>query len=249
MATIDLARNVKNIGKRAYSTYFSGMCARIYFGDYWVDEIVEIEWQLQENVAPIFGYASHTWDKVARGNRYVVGQFVINYKEVGYLQTILDSLSSRMTEGGAAFDERKFKDTRHQTSVEDVIENFDLLANQYEDSLWGTGENAMKDLVNSRPADTFFYGDNHNKDNTHLKDHGFNILITYGSGDTSNQSCAKNGIKDVSNYGSGVSKTAQTIVGVQLTGVSQRIDPSGQALQEVYTFIAKDIEGNVKVPY
>lgn len=41
-------------------------------------------------------------------------------------------------------------------------------------------------------------------------------------------------------------KTAQTIVGVQLTGVSQRVDPSGNPISEVYTFIAKDISGNVQ---
>ncbi|MGN0357148.1 MAG: hypothetical protein ACI4E0_04930 [Blautia sp.] len=103
-----MINNKINIGRSASSAnpavsssstitnYYSGTDARIYFGDIWVDEIVEIEFGLQEQVAPIYGYGSYTWDVVARGNRVVVGQFAINFKEVGYLQTILNSLSSAM---------------------------------------------------------------------------------------------------------------------------------------------------------
>lgn len=233
--------------------YYSGMCVRVYFGDYWVDEISEIEFSLQEQVAPIFGYASFTWDKVARGNRYVTGSFVINYKEVGYLQTILKALSLQMTEENSWFNYERYNlvaekgRANKDTPVDDLVKNFDELAEQYEDALWGKGKTDVE-LLESRPTDTFFYGDNYNKNNKKLKDHGFNILITYGSEDLSSGcgGCVPKGANNEANL---YSTTAQTIVNVQLTGCSQRVDPSGNPVQEVYTFIAKDIQGNVRVAY
>ena len=233
--------------------YYSGMCVRIYFGEYWVDEISEIEFTLQEQVAPIFGYASYTWDKVARGNRYVTGSFVINYKEVGYLQTILNSLSSNMTKENTWFNYERFNLVNNKgvanknLPVADLVTNFDELAESYEDALWGV-EVADSKLLKSRLTDTFFYGDHHNKNNTKLKEHGFNILITYGSEDLSTGcgGCVPTG---ANNEGNMYSTTAQTIVNVQLTSCSQRIDPSGNPVQEVYTFIARDLQGNVRVAY
>lgn len=72
--------------------YFTGADVAVYFGDTWVDEITGMQFTLQENVRPIFGYASRTWDGVARGSRVVQGQIRIAFKEAGYLYTIMDHL-------------------------------------------------------------------------------------------------------------------------------------------------------------
>ncbi|HDR7632489.1 TPA: hypothetical protein QCX75_001179 [Bacillus mycoides] len=226
--------------KRGYANYYSGTDIRIYFGDNWIDEIVEIEWTMQEQLEPIYGYASYTWDKVARGNRLVQGSFSINFKEAGYLQTVLNSLSSEMKDENEWFSLAEFNGENGQsahknTKVEDLIGNFQALADDYENALWGTNSNSSK-LIDSRKTDTFFYSTNENEKNKNLKEHGFNILLTYG-----NNPCAVRG--------AGSYKTVQTIVGVQLTGVSQRVDPSGNPISEVYTFIAKDISGNVQKAY
>ncbi|WP_257146744.1 hypothetical protein [Priestia megaterium] len=230
--------------KRGYASYYSGTDIRIYFGDLWVDEIVEIEWSLQEQIAPIFGYSSYTWDRVARGNRFVQGSFSINFKEAGYLQTVINSLSSEMTDESEWFSLSEFESgggknetgfNHKDTPVEYVINNFQSLADDYEKALWGESSNSSS-LVDSRRTDTFFNGLNANSKNKAMKDHGFNILLTYGNA------------PDPSRGGVGY-KTAQTIVGVQLTGVSQRVDPSGTPISEVYTFIAKDISGNVQKSY
>jgi hypothetical protein len=244
-SALNIGSSAQKVGVRNYTNYYSGTDIRIYFGDQWVDEIVEIEWTLQEQVAPIYGYSSHTWDRIARGNRYVQGSFSINFKEAGYLQTILNSLSSEMTEEkewfnleefnyGQSADGGKENGFSHKdTSVEYVIKNFSALANDYEKALWGVSSDS-KGLVESRKKDTFFYGND--VKNKALKEHGFNILLTYGqNGDTSR--------------GNASHITAQTIVGVQLTGVSQRVDPSGNPVSEVYSFIAKDVSGNVQKPY
>lgn len=231
-------------GGRHYASYYSGTDIGIYFGDKWIDEVVEIEWSLQEQVAPIYGYASYTWDKVARGSRFVTGSFAINFKEAGYLQTILNSLSSQETDqewfnlsefNGQKQDGGAVANSHKGVSVETVIENFQELADDYEAALWGTTSDSAA-LIESRKTDSFFYGSNQNKNNNALKEHGFNIFMTFGG--TQNQKDWARG-----NWGF---NTAQTIVGVQLTGVSSRVDPSGQPIAEVYSFIAKDISGNVQ---
>lgn len=233
------------VGKRKYANYYSGTDIRIYFGDKWVDEIVEIEWSMQEQVAPIFGFSSYTWDRVARGNRIVQGSFSINFKEAGYLQTIMNSLSSQMTSEDVWFNPSGFnlgKDSsgggnKQKTSVEKLIKNFADLADGYENAIWGS--NSSKESIKTleaRKKDSFFNSVQANPQNKALKDHGFNILLTFGNtGDTSR--------------GAASPITTQSIVGVQLTGVSQRIDPSGNPIAEVYTFIAKDVSGNVNQAY
>ena len=101
--------------KRGYANYYSGTDIRIYFGDNWIDEIVEIEWTMQEQLAPIFGYASYTWDKVARGTGWFKF-FSINFKEAGYLQTVLNSLSSEMTEENEWFSLAEFNGENGQSA-------------------------------------------------------------------------------------------------------------------------------------
>lgn len=229
------------VGKRKYSSYYSGTDIRIYLGDYWVDEIVELEFGLQEQLAPIFGYASYTADRVARGSRYVQGQFSINFKEAGYLQTILNSLSSKQSGGSpnmfnlSNFNGSEKVPAQKNLSVEQVIENFQSLADGYEDAIWGKKSDQAA-YVQSRKTDSFFYGTHQNAANQSLKDYGFNIFITYGNAYDPSR-------------GSNSFKTAQSIIGVQLTGVSTRIDPSGNPVLEVYSFLAKDISSNVQVPY
>lgn len=229
------------VGQRKYSRYYSGTDIRIYLGDMWVDEIVEIGFDMQEQVAPIYGYASYTFDKTARGSRIVQGSFSINFKEAGYLQTILNSLSSKQAGDNPTwfnlsdFNGAGGKTAHKTTSVENIIENFQSLADDYESAFWGS-EATSSALLQSRRNDTFFYGTRENENNQSLKDHGFNIYLTFGN--TIDPSRGTNNFQ-----------TAQSIVGVQLTGLSTRVDPSGNPVLEVYSFIAKDISNYVPTPF
>ena len=72
--------------------YFSGADVYLYFGDIWAEEVISLEFVLSEQVLPIFGYASYTWDYVTRGARMVTGQFRIAFKDSGYLYSILDHI-------------------------------------------------------------------------------------------------------------------------------------------------------------
>lgn len=82
------ANNRNNLSTR----YFSAVDADLYFGDQFIDEVVSIQWQVQQNVLPIFGYNSYTFDDLAVGNRIVNGQFAVNYIESNYLTKVMKAM-------------------------------------------------------------------------------------------------------------------------------------------------------------
>lgn len=72
--------------------YYSSLDAEIYFSDYYVDEIVHIQFSVEQNVLPLFGYNSYVYDEVALGNRLIQGQFTINFTSPGYLFALLEQI-------------------------------------------------------------------------------------------------------------------------------------------------------------
>ena len=72
--------------------FFSGADVVVYFGDVWLADITSLQFALMENVRPIYGYASYTWDAVKRGTRLIQGRFSIAFKEAGYLYRVLDHI-------------------------------------------------------------------------------------------------------------------------------------------------------------
>lgn len=68
--------------------YFSGTDAKVFFGDVWVDDIVTIQYTVNQNKVPIYGYASQLYDAVARGTVIVQGTLTVAFKEMGYLNLV-----------------------------------------------------------------------------------------------------------------------------------------------------------------
>jgi hypothetical protein len=233
--------------KRFSEEYFNGQDVRIYFGDTWVDEITALQFSMQENAAPIFGYASHTFDTVAQGSRQIQGSFRINFKESYYLHSITNRLESNL-EGLKNVSASKSVPKQnitidHLTSSIDQNEKFEGLALEFEKSLWGASTmESMQSRANERGSESYFYPESARSG---LAKNGLNILVLYGPYTESlNKPESKAG---------GVSVTAHSISGVYLTGVSQVIDGSGQPIFEEYSFIARDLDENVNmynaVPY
>lgn len=75
--------------------YFTGTDCKIFFGDIWVDDIVTIQYNVSQNKAPLYGYASQTYDAIAKGQVLVQGTLTIAFKEVGYLNTIQYTLEGQ----------------------------------------------------------------------------------------------------------------------------------------------------------
>lgn len=231
--------------QRFSSDFFTGSDVRIYFGDTWVDEITGIQFNVQEQVQPIYGYASYTYDAVARGSRHIQGQFSINFKESYYLHSVMNRLELKMKEQdeagvGSQSADGVYGKYNEKITVEHLMksasnnEDFEQYSTMYEKALWGmeTGK-SVNNLIDNRQSTSFFAP----ASKVNLSKKGFTIMVLYGP---------EPGLKEM--YASGVediSRTAHSLTGVHITGVSQQVDSTGQPLQEVYSFIAQDIDWNI----
>ena len=65
--------------------YYSALDAELYFGNLYIDEITDIAYSMTQNTLPIFGFNSYTFDDLAVGNRFIQGQFNINYTSSNFL--------------------------------------------------------------------------------------------------------------------------------------------------------------------
>lgn len=123
-----------------------------------------------------------------------------------------------------------------ETSYHSPDKVFEPRVSQYEKEVWGRAASA--DIDHKRR--TFFYY--RMNGNEWLKKNGFDIYITYGP-------YPESVIKEKGQMATGLSSdkaefntTVKAIRNVQLTGVQQILDTSGNPVEEAYTFIAKDLD-------
>jgi len=61
----------------------------MYIGDIFIDEITVLGYSTMLNKTPVYGYASRYFDTTMQGQELVQGEFMINFKEAGYLWVVL----------------------------------------------------------------------------------------------------------------------------------------------------------------
>jgi hypothetical protein len=215
--------------------YFSGADVNLYFGDIWVDEAISIAFSLEEQVLPIYGYASYTFDAVARGRRMVQGSFGINFKSTGYLQQVLENAMAINYAVQSAQEQGVIQPEDFQKyKLEDILtkmgkDSFDQLADEYEKALWGVAEDTKQLLTDG--SRTFFPRDQY----------GFDIKINYGAvSESMTPGYFVTSMKAAPNI------TVETINGVQLNGVVKNgigTSAQGEPITEIYSFIARDLNG------
>lgn len=77
-------------GKR----YFSSLDAEIYFGESFIDNMIQITWGVEQATMPLFGYNSYTFDDLAIGARQISGSFVVNFTKSGFMYDVLKSVQA-----------------------------------------------------------------------------------------------------------------------------------------------------------
>lgn len=249
-------KKTKNTTERIY---YSGANVKVYFGDVWVEELASIQYQVEENVAPIYGFNSYMFDKVARGTRLVTGSFMLNHTESGYLNIILDRISETAdlakgrTQEASEIQYLK-DDVKHNNSLQNIQNLLSVHGDKkYSDyvkglkeSYWGTSESSgttTHRTSEGREYQPNYYADKEGSgEDNPLKQHGFNILL-----DMSPSANTKDFIDCIRDSGgnAGNSQTYRSIIGVHITGENQMIAPDGSPLQTQYNFIARDIDGDV----
>lgn len=218
--------------------YFSGADVNIYFGDIWVEEATSLQFGLQEEVLPIYGYQSFTMDSVSRGRRIVQGQFSINFKSTGYLQQVLQNATAINYAVNQAQVEGVIKpEDFKKYKLEDILvmygkESFEQIASEYEQALWGTAEDSKNLLSNG--SRTFFPTD----------PYGFDLKVNYGSVSEAFENSSNHYFTSALRMPAQV--TVETVNGVQINGMQKvgiGTSYEGQPITEVYSFLARDING------
>lgn len=221
------------------SEYFAGSDVYLIFNNEFADEIVEIQFSMTEQVAPIYGYASYTYDAVARGSRLINGSFRINFKESRYLYDLMgvgersyyNPRSARKIVEDAVKKNFTYIDAEIVNSllVSGQDDKLDDMISENQETLWGQASEAIgESTVAHKPYFT------ERMSNPEMKQGGFDIVISYGD---------RNFHPDaITQYLPG---TVKVINGVQLTGVSQIVAPTGEAVLEEYTFLARDLDNTI----
>lgn len=81
--------NLNRVTKR----YYSSADVSIYFGDFFIDDAVAVNFEVSESAMLLYGYNSFVFDDIAKGARMVQGQFVINFTAANYLSKVLSDIS------------------------------------------------------------------------------------------------------------------------------------------------------------
>lgn len=219
--------------------YFSNADVHLYLGDIYIDEVTDLEFLLMENVLPIYGYNSYTYDAIARGTRQVEGSFAMNFTSGGNLQKILDHAGligrlaresqskvelSKFREGGSGDPVYKLEDILRQYG----INSFNELAEIKEDELWGRYD--RKNPYQKSPVEPYF---------TTKK--SFDIKIVYGplhEVETIGKYNSSSGMREPN-------VTVDTINDVQIRAAyrSASISEGSAPIKEEYRFIARDFNG------
>lgn len=214
--------------------YFSGSDVYIIIGNTVIDEIKFIEVDLSQAVTFLYGYASYTADAVAYGARAVQGRFAINFKENGYLMSILNNTTKSIAQYAS---EKAVEPAKSYAAdaqyIASLVKNGDYnklkdAIQEQEDLIWGRQTSGAYDkyhMATLLPIDNY----------EDIKKNGFDIIISYGDegfhiGDAIGE----------------LPSTVEVINGVHLMGCRKTIEPSGENILEEYTFIAKDFNNRLR---
>lgn len=214
--------------------YFSGADVYIAFNNVLLDEIVSIQMSMQEQKLPIYGYASFTYDAIAHGARIVQGSFRINFKESQYIRAALSKISL----AGISSKTPKAPNTSNLSKDELIkwvkgkkTSDIEQIANGYEARLWGNkGKSALTKYDNPHFVNLKGSNGGYNP----LLEYGFDIVLCFGDE-----------LLELESKVDEFPSTVKIINGVHLTGSNLIIQPTGEAIFEEYTFIAKDLDNTL----
>lgn len=68
-----------NITSAFLKRYYANIDAEIYMNGQWVEDIGSIQWTIDQQTMPIYGYNSYVFDAVAQGSRIIQGAFTVSF--------------------------------------------------------------------------------------------------------------------------------------------------------------------------
>ena len=225
--------------------YFSSAQVSVFIGDVWIADLSSIQFTVNQQRMPIYGYASQYFHTLAPGRVMVEGQFSIAFKESAYL---LETLRNNINKFGAR-PKTAIDKVAGRTPIEEYVKSgsnkvaggnflyyqlgalddkaFEATAEAFTNVLWTKPEetyltpNATDEKSPSDMIDYYRRADQYPP---------FNIYIVYGDyfTDDGSASMARN-------------NTAKKIIDATIIGTGQSITFGGEGIHEVYNFVARNL--------
>jgi len=228
----------KYVAHKNSEKYYSGADTSIYFNTIWVPEITSIAFTGTPQDKPIFGYSDEQWSAVTKGNYIVEGQITVNFVETGYLHKVIRMVYADYLDnsGYNGLQKTVTETERYKRSV-DFLSNQQSLAGIYDIEANKRYFQQAADASATLKKEIWKQTSSNNKDQliyrvdqlTALRSHPtakvippIDILIMYGNVNGEHQ--------------------IKKIVDVRFISTSQTLANDGTPIQEVYTFVARDID-------
>ena len=106
--------------------YFSNIDADVYFGDKKIEDIVEIQFSVEEQKLPIFSYNKFYADIIVPGQRIVQGTFILNFTDGKYMDTVLSEIPDSVY-NETTFDQEKYNPGGNSKNSALFGKNFDIM--------------------------------------------------------------------------------------------------------------------------
>jgi len=219
-----------------FDEYYSGNQVALYIGNIWLDDISFVQYQMTQNKRPFWGYKSQQFDTVAKGTQLVSGMFSTNFKHTNWLNMVISAYLDKTKDmSPTSIDEGKLQE--YINALRDDPTALEELKIQDPSKLSDNQIAAIDQASDATKMELFknyFWGPNKTtevvaSDNLPL----FDIVVYFGAFDTRNRYLHAETERSL--------HTMRTISGVSITGHSMQYAPTGEPVQEVFTFLARSV--------
>lgn len=230
------------------TTYWSGQDLEVYFNDIHMDETTQVNWQVLERIQPYYHYSDFVASRIHHGARIVNGEITVNFKQSGYMYSVLEairsgntspSLTQSLEEKAPRFDETSGVSFDPENANDKAITAY---IKSYSNSV-KVQEDRVASVYNGIPARV-----RNRAGIFETAIGGFDITVLFGnhltSGlslryNTENNYYARNSIKPMPEAIKPV--TGIKILGVSILGTAIAADDSGRPIMETFSFQARNI--------
>ena len=134
---VSTAKDINGVvGSSVYKKYYSDISAELYFNGHWFEDITAVQWNVQRQALPLYGYNSFIYDDVALGNRIIQGMFSINFTEPDKLRDVIAQSKIEAQENTDTASYEKLSQAQNTTTITVNGSKTSLTTNDAHAAIW-----------------------------------------------------------------------------------------------------------------
>lgn len=118
--------------------YYSNIDAEIYIDGEYFQDIASIDWDIQSNKMPLYGFNSFVWDDVAFSSRIIQGSFVVNFTRPREVEAYIYGENDGNSKTLSYEEEAKSapKNEKGETLIKHTVTGSEHISNPVHKALW-----------------------------------------------------------------------------------------------------------------